>query len=879
MIGKQKAFILKVILIAAAVLFWILAAAVPAYAAGIPVYFDESEEDIPRGGLYIVKEGKVTFEFTVDEGNGLKVYRNRVLADLSVIQPGEEREYTEPYTVKALNFARDLKGGYLDMIIRCRKLKIVCGTVKKEVTPSSSADEENDGRLTLLAMSKGSAVAQAFSVFSAPERYGYGAEQILEISFRYHDTGELYTEGINYCFTDLDQGDYIDMKRQFFTSKRGYMETISLDEGFSAVHVMMPEDQWLLRILGDAVFIPTATDSNTLRSGFIAEGSGAVTITWTGSECGTEMVDLFENRGGIRITKVSERPELTEGNDCYSLKGAVFGIYEDPDCTAEIMTLETDENGIAYSGFEFSPGTYYVKEVAAPEGFVLSGAVFMAEVENGTMADITAADEPFYAKAGRLFRKTDRITGTVPQGDAQLSGAEYCVRVYGTEDMTGDALAEAVFRTDGDGCLDLSGEPAEVAWPWKDGDGNNILPLGYISVTEKTAPAGYAEGDEQYVYTVTEKDGEVLVEHVSGNKAGDGGEILYLEDIGIYGGISVMKLDGHIGSPVPGAVFSVVNDSENPVSVAGKLYDRGEEILVFITDDSGTAASDAVLPYGTYRITEKEAPSPWIADEDFSGTVYVREDGSIMPSGICINYQVPFEHGDLVTSYKSSDPEPGSRVETGDVIKYTVTTVNTGAGTAENIRVRDPIPLGTEYVEGSVSGNGVYVAAADTAEGTAYVEWTYDKLDSLESASTEFSVKVSEDPPKYIENIAYTAADPEPVMPGDPEAPAPSKETDTVWHRTGDETAPCVVKAVLSSDPLPGTTVSPGDVIVYHITLQNTGDDAVKNVAVFDAIPEDTQYEAGAADCGGEYCGSGVGWLVEELGPGGSKVLSFAVKV
>ena len=37
--------------------------------------------------------------------------------------------------------------------------------------------------------------------------------------------------------------------------------------------------------------------------------------------------------GSIQIKKASENPDITEGNDCYSLAGAEFSIYSDAECT------------------------------------------------------------------------------------------------------------------------------------------------------------------------------------------------------------------------------------------------------------------------------------------------------------------------------------------------------------------------------------------------------------------------------------------------------------------------------------------------------------------------------------------------------------------
>lgn len=64
-----------------------------------------------------------------------------------------------------------------------------------------------------------------------------------------------------------------------------------------------------------------------------------------------------------------------EGDDAAALEGAIFGIYKDEECTQLVDVVITNENGYAVST-QVAAGTYYVKEIQAPEGYTLNEKVY-----------------------------------------------------------------------------------------------------------------------------------------------------------------------------------------------------------------------------------------------------------------------------------------------------------------------------------------------------------------------------------------------------------------------------------------------------------------------------------------------------------------------
>ena len=68
----------------------------------------------------------------------------------------------------------------------------------------------------------------------------------------------------------------------------------------------------------------------------------------------------LDEKGYVNLNKTSANPELTNNNSCYSLAGAVYGIYTEWDCINQVGTLTTDEWGNTNT-VEVNAGTYYVK--------------------------------------------------------------------------------------------------------------------------------------------------------------------------------------------------------------------------------------------------------------------------------------------------------------------------------------------------------------------------------------------------------------------------------------------------------------------------------------------------------------------------------------
>lgn len=339
--------------------------------------------------------------------------------------------------------------------------------------------------------------------------------------------------------------------------------------------------------------------------------------------------------GKLNLHKSSANPSITDGNDCYSLEGAEFTVYNA--ANQSMGVLRTNANGDTNT-LELPEGTYTVRETKAPAGY-LPAADQTVTVRGGQTTTAQVSDEPAYDPVTMIVGKFDGdkeyTANNLPQGSASLEGAEFTVEYYDTVSYDSyDALKQAnveptrswILRTDKDGYADLSA-PYLVSGDdfYLDHTGTPSLPRGSVAVYESKAPEGYK-----------------LNKDVSFQKIQDnptvGVPTFNLPEIPesvIRGGVSVQKLDSETGktpqgdASLEGISFSIINDNENTVKVDGKTYAKGETVKVIKTNDKGFATTgDDALPYGDYIIRETATNDSYLNTSD-EMHVTVSEDGKI----------------------------------------------------------------------------------------------------------------------------------------------------------------------------------------------------------------------------------------------------------
>ena len=374
--------------------------------------------------------------------------------------------------------------------------------------------------------------------------------------------------------------------------------------------------------------------------------------TGEGQDLGQFFAELAVGNG--KIQKSSSNTTVTNGNDCYSLSGATYGVYSDKGCTKSVATLTTNANGNTDT-VELRAATYYVKETKAPKGFQLDKNVYTMTVKVNETTTLKVSDKPKVTDTlVELFKIDMEISKATPQGNASLEGAEFVWKYYDGY-YTKDNLPSEPTRTWTTKTKAEKGSNNEVHYITRLADsykvlgdsfytqnGTICLPLGTITVEEKTAPNGYllegaymqaAGSSEQikgvYVAQITE-DGELAA--LSGSN-----QYSVLDKV-IRGGVKIQKRDletkdtkAQGGATLKDTAFEIISLNDNAVLVDGKLYNKNEVVKTIHTGVDGIATTAAdTLPYGKYRIEESNAPEGYLTDGAKPIEFEITEDGKIV---------------------------------------------------------------------------------------------------------------------------------------------------------------------------------------------------------------------------------------------------------
>lgn len=492
-----------------------------------------------------------------------------------------------------------------------------------------------------------------------------------------------------------------------------------------------------------------------------APASFKVYILSTGSATQNILGYEYTPTGTVSLSKTSANTGITSGNSCYSLAGAVYGIYSDAGCSAQVTTLTTDAGGNA-AAVSLNAGTYYYKELTAPAGYALDSSVQSFTVTDGQNTALSVSDTPVNDPVRISINKIDSATGEAAQGGASLEGAEFTVKYYAGFYDAGNLPANAtrtwVIKTKKITSGDKTAYIARLADDYKvSGDdfyklGNTaVLPLGTLSIEETKAPEGY-KLDGAYLQvsgSSTKITGKYVTQITqNGNLASlKGGNEFSVADKIKRGDFKLTKIDTDNQNRMGDIPFRVTNkatgeshiiktdengyySSESSWNAHSKNTNGGGAYdgLWFSTGDGKAAVDDSLgaMPYGDYTLEELSCDNNR-GKILYNGEFSIRRDKVTVDIGTIENHSEPTpvittQASDAKTQYQiikpSADTDIVDKVTITDTMagrEYTITGTLMDKDTGEAVMV---------------NGNPVTASQTFTSDGTKKVLDMHFNFDS-----------------------------------------------------------------------------------------------------------------------------------------------------
>lgn len=361
-----------------------------------------------------------------------------------------------------------------------------------------------------------------------------------------------------------------------------------------------------------------------------------------------------QGTGSIKIHKYSANPEITDGNACYSLKGAVFGIFKtnaDAQAATEatekaVATITTDKDGNGSVG-NLPYGTYYVKETKAAPGYRINKKIYIAAITSDTPVTFNVPEDAGNDPASVLVQKKDS------DGTILLEGCVFAIRYYDIQMDTDPAQAGKTavrtwyIKTDKQGYANLNSSQyiQSNSDPLYYNKSNKpTIPLGTITVQEIQAPEGYVLDNTIHTFKITDNPSgipHVDVENartIPNTKKSQPFELIKLAE-GKNNSTYPLANAGFSACPV-NSLTLVADDykaADGEIIVkddTGKAYIWDAKKAVMLTADGSTElftdengyAKSVPLAYGKYIVRETTVPKNFHPVEAFTVNITENSD-------------------------------------------------------------------------------------------------------------------------------------------------------------------------------------------------------------------------------------------------------------
>lgn len=338
----------------------------------------------------------------------------------------------------------------------------------------------------------------------------------------------------------------------------------------------------------------------TAPEGFVLNPEAAeVVFVYEGQD--TPVVEQEVTVGDER-QKVAVTVEKQDAENGAVVAGAVFGIYNKEDITADgkviveadtlLQEMTSDEKGQAGCTLDLPLGSYYVKELKAPAGFVSSNEVldFDASYQGQDVETVVLKAVKKNQTTTVEITKSDITTGT------ELDGASLKVL-----DKDGNVVDEWTSVKDAPHVIKrlVAGETYTLR--------EEFAPYGYLKATDIT----FTVEDNGDVQKVEMKD-EVPTGLLIINKKGE-----FLDKVTLLDNAkgTVEHLFEYITGSLTEVTFNVYAAEDiKAADGVSEDYFKADELVGTITTDTNGIAQLGDLPVGKYYVKEAETAHGYVLD-------------------------------------------------------------------------------------------------------------------------------------------------------------------------------------------------------------------------------------------------------------------------
>ena len=329
--------------------------------------------------------------------------------------------------------------------------------------------------------------------------------------------------------------------------------------------------------------------------------------------------------------------ELTK-QDFYSagVNGAKFGLYTDKKCNNRVATATTANSKLKYD--KLAPGTYYVKELSAPYGYLLDTQVHEVRVSDENTSKLTVKnDEPIGNI--ELTKKLDVSKTNNRYGDVNIAEAQYTL--YAKEDIKNQAGTKTFYKKDDaistKTLVDKNGVVGTIKW--------ENLHLGKYYIKETKNPTGTFTDTQTYSVELKYKNettslivdsSTVSTDVVKSQKVkvfkagsdGSAGEMKGVSDAQFSIKLNAdytnainqgYKLEEIWASADSNGNYKGIDINGNVVTVDKTRATEAQKIApsyAVITSNKDGYAISNYLPFGRYIMKETNTPKDYIAGND-----------------------------------------------------------------------------------------------------------------------------------------------------------------------------------------------------------------------------------------------------------------------